>query len=143
MIEALIIVHLCSLDSMIQFEGVNSARSLSTSIVAAIQRHHGPVIVMDQEWDEIREEAKQLKNDILSLNVIPFHHDELMDVNPWTDGMKRFASFLRARGVQKARLGGFWASRDASSGCVHETCRQLRYRHIPCQVDAPLCGFEA
>ncbi len=145
--ETLVIVHLSSIDSYVQFYGLEPAQMLINDLRFAIITHPGPVVVMDQQDDDISNEAKQLRDMILDLekfyvNLQVFHHDEMCDVSPWQDGMKAFAKVLRGLGTHRVRVGGLWASQDASSGCVHEVVRQLRARNIPCYVDKKLCAFE-
>jgi hypothetical protein len=146
-IETLVVVHLSSIDSYVQFYGFYPAQLFINDLRFAIITHAGPVVVMDQDWTEISDEAQQLREMVLDLkkfhhNFAVFHHDELCDVSPWQDGMKALAKVLRGLGTQRVRIAGLWASQDGSSGCVHEVQRQLRSRNIPCYVDAKLCAFE-
>jgi hypothetical protein len=101
---------------------------------------------MDQEWDEISDVAKSLRYSVIELqNFYPitlFHHDELCDVSPWQDGMKRLAKVLRAMNTSRVRLGGLWASESGVTGCVHEVQRCLRARNIPCYIDSSLIALE-
>lgn len=56
--ETLVIVHLSSIDSYLHFYGVDPAIQLITDIKLAITTHPGPVVVMDQEDNDISEDAK-------------------------------------------------------------------------------------
>jgi hypothetical protein len=144
--ETLIVVHLCSIDSYISFYGVEAAIKMATDLKAAIIIHPGPVVIMDQEWKEISEDARVLRASVLELErsrpLHLFHHDELLDISPWQDGMKKLASVLRALKTSRVRLGGFWASESGETGCVHEVQRQLRARNIPCYLDKGTCALE-
>lgn len=144
--ETLVIVHLCSIDSYVDYYGVNPAIQLITDIKLAITTHPGPTVIMDQEWKEISEDAKIMRLSVLDLQkycpVTHFHHDEMMDISPWQDGMKSLAKLLRSLKTNRVRLGGLWTSESGVSGCVHETQRHLRARNIPCYIDKKICALE-
>lgn len=145
--EALVIVHLSSLDGYVQYYGVEPAQILVNDFRMAIVKHAGPVVVMDQGWDFISEDAKVLRQMLLDMqriyrNMIVFHHDEMCDISPRQDGMKMLARTIRGLKVSRVRLGGLWASERGTSGCVHEVQRQLRARNIPSYVDAAICALE-
>ena len=145
--ETLVIVHLSSIDSYRDFYGVDPAIQLAADLKVVIITHPGPVVVMDQECEEIiSEDAKVLRASVLDLqrlrDITIFHHDELVDVSPWQDGMKRLAKVLRGMGTTRVRLGGLWASESGTTGCVHETQGQLRARNIPCWIDHSLVALE-
>lgn len=145
--ETLIIVHLSSLDGYTAYYGVDTAQTMVNDLRMAIVTHAGPVVVMDQGWPEISPDAKHLRQMVLdmqsvSTNMTIFHHDELMDIAPWQDGMRALAKVLRSLKTHRVRLGGFWASHNATSGCVHEVQRQLRTRNIPCSLDKQICALE-
>lgn len=147
MIETLIIVHLSSVDSYISHYGVGPAQRMINDIRFAITSHPGPVVVMDQGWDFISEDAKQLRQMVLDMqsiysNMVVFHHDEMMDISPWQDGMKELARLLRKLKTSRVRLGGFWTSENATSGCVHETQRHLRARNFACYIDKRISAIE-
>lgn len=145
--EALIIVHLSSLDGYVQYYGVDCAQALVNDLRMAIVQHPGPIVVMDQGWNFIPEDAKTLRQMVLDMqsiytNMQVFHHDEMMDVSPWQDGMKTLAKVVRGLNINRVRLGGMWASESGITGCVHEVQRQLRARNIPCYIDSNICAFE-
>lgn len=143
--ETLVIVHLSSIESYLTFFGVDSAIRLITEIKLAMLTHVGEILILDQGWD-ITEDAKVLRQSVLDLEqyrpLIVIHHCELTDVSPWQDGMKTLARQLRQMKTCRVRLGGFWASETATSGCVHEVQRHLRARNIPCYIDTHICAFE-
>lgn len=153
--ETLVIVHLSSIDSYIRFYGVNPAIQLVTDIKMAITTHPGPTVVMDQEDNDISEDAKVMRASVLDLKKYEikeyypftlFHHDEMMDASPWQDGMKALAKLLRQfktnGATNRVRLGGLWTSQNGQSGCVHEVQRQLRARSIPSYIDRKICALE-
>lgn len=146
--EALIIVHLSSIDSYVDYYGVEAAQHLINDLRLAIVQHvAGPVIVMDQGWTEISEDARILRQMVLDMQAIYpalvlFHHDEMCDISPWQDGMRDLARLFRKLQVSRARLGGLWTSESGVTGCVHEVQRQLRARNIPCYVDRAICAQE-
>ena len=148
MSETLVIVHLSSIDSYVDFYGIEPAQKMVNDIRFAIATHIGPVIVMDQGWQEISEDAKLLRQMVLDLQVVypqrvtVFHHDEWCDISPWQDGMKNLAKILRKLKTNRVRLGGFWTSETATSGCVHEVQRQLRARNRPCYIEKEICALE-
>lgn len=144
--ETLVIVHLSSIDSYLHFYGVDPAIQFITDIKLAITIHPGPTVIMDQEDEYISEDAKTMRQSVLDLGkycpMTLFHHDEMMDVSPWQDGMKTLARLLRQLQTNRVRLGGLWASETGMSGCVHEVQRQMRYRNIPCYIDKSICALE-
>lgn len=144
--ETLIIVHLCSIDGYIAFYGIEPAQCMINDLRFAIATHAGPIVIMDQEDQDISDDARMLRQVVLDLQaiypVVIFHHDELTDISPWQDGMKALAKLLRQLKTTRVRLGGFWTSQDSSSGCVHEVQRQLRARNIPCYIDKSICALE-
>ena len=142
--ETLVIVHLSSIDSYVTFYGVEAATRLATDLVEAMLAYNGPVLVMDQQEEDISPEARTLRSDILGVerSLLIFHHDELCDISPWQAGMTALARELRKLNTKRVRLGGLWATHDASSGCVHEVQRQMRARNFACTIDTRLCAFE-
>jgi len=145
--ETLIIVHLSSIDSYLNFYGLEPAQVMINDLRFVIALHSGPILLMDQEWEDISNDAKTLRQMVLDLqniytNIEAFHHDELMDISPWQDGMKALAKQLRKFKTARVILGGFWTSLDATSGCVHEVQRQLRARNIPCYINKKICALE-
>ena len=143
--ETLVIVHLSSIDSYNDFYGIEPAQAMINELRFAIATHPGPVVVMDQGWSEISEDAKLLRQMILEMqtscpNMVVLHHDELMDRSPWQDGMKELVKLLRQLKTQRVRLAGFWTSENATDGCVHEVHRQLHARNIPCYIDTKMCA---
>jgi hypothetical protein len=146
--EILVIVHLSSIDNYIDFYGLDPAIQLVTDLKMAIITGYPTVqtIIMDQEWTEISNPAKSLRASVYELSkfypITLFHHDELCDINPWTDGIKKLARLLRELRTSRVRLGGLWASESGITGCVHEVQRQLRARNIPCYIDSSLVAME-
>jgi hypothetical protein len=144
--ETLVIVHLSSLESYVQYYGPDAALQFTTDIKVAIMTHPGPVVIMDQEWSEISEDTRVLRNSILDLQQFHrftlFHHDELTDLSPWQNGMKELAKLLRSLKTSRVRLGGLWTSHNHATGCVHEVQRQLRARNIPCYIDPKISALE-
>src|SRR5262249_830033 len=139
--------HLSSIDSYLDYYGVDAAIQLVIDLTMAIVTHPGHVIIMDQEWDDITEDARILRASVLSLQrfcprITLFHHDEWCDISPWQDGMKRLAKLLRQLQTSRVRLAGLWASESGTTGCVHEVQRQLRARNILAFVDASFVALE-
>lgn len=143
--ETLCIVHLSSVDSYVDFYGCEAAQRMINDLRFAITTHTGPIIIMDQGWNEISDDAKLLRQMVLDMQhlapITLFHHDELIDIRPWQDGMKALASLLRQLKSKRVRLGGFWTSENATIGCVHEVQRQLRSRNIACSIDKSICAL--
>jgi hypothetical protein len=146
--ETLVIVHLSSIDNYIDFYGIDAAIQFVTDLKMAIVTGYPTVqtVIMDQEWDEISDEAFALRYSVLELqNFYPitlFHHDELCDISPWQEGMKKLAKLLREMETSRVRLGGLWAKARGATGCVHEVQRCLRARNIPCSIDSSLIALE-
>jgi hypothetical protein len=147
--EALIIVHLSSIENYLSFFGADAALELAACIKIGIITHPGPVLIMDQDDEtSLSQAGKELRSFILDArhyhpeSFTLLHHDELQDAAPWEEGMQPIIHQLREWGVKRVRLGGFWASRSGQSGCVHETYRQLCYRGFSCMIVPRLCGYE-
>lgn len=144
--ETLVIVHLSSIDSYIRFYGVKPAMELAVDLCLAITSHPGSTVIMDQEDDDISEDGKVMRAKVLEMqNYCPvtiFHHDEMMDLSPWQDGMKNLAHLLRQLKTYRIRLGGLWTSESGKSGCVHEVKRQMSYRGFPGWIDKSICALE-
>lgn len=143
--EALIIVHLSSIDSYIGFYGIAAGMQFALELKKALLAHPGPIVILDQEWKELSPEARELRAFVLDgtqhhPHATVFHHDPMKDADPWGQRMDFLAQLLRQMGAVRVRLGGLWASQDQRTGCVHETSRQLTRRGFSCEVDAPLCA---
>lgn len=52
------------------------------------------------------------------------------------------AQHLQKLKTNRVRLGGFWTSENATTGCVHEVQHQLRARKFPCHIDRKICALE-
>ncbi len=144
--EVLLIVHLSSIDSYISFYDIDAGVMMINDIRFAIAAHRGPIVILDQGWSHISNEAKHLRKTILAMKVLAnltiFHHDEMTDLSPWQDGMNDLATLLNNLHLSSVRIGGFWASQNEDSGCVHEVQRQLLARNISCYIDTSICAFE-
>jgi hypothetical protein len=148
-IEALIIVHLSSLDaytSLLHDVMGNSAHGeeLGQELAKAILEHPGPVYIIDQGWDLGRRESRPREEVLKAIKVREdikwLSFDE--DVSDWEDFLPYFKRRLRREGVTSAILGGVWYAVDEESGCVTRVLQDLR-EIMPAKVNDSIVGCES
>ncbi len=143
--EALLVVHLSSLDSYTFEKGDAQGAWLAEEMESAIKAYPGLIVVTDQEWDLIGKcQPRMVVVEALQsrARVIRFHHDE--DTDEWDEAMQRLGHLLRGHGITHLILGGVWASADDaedSEGCVNETCRQLEKQGFFCSINKTITGM--
>lgn len=148
--EALVIVHLSSLDAYTDMSydaeghGVHG-EELAFEISRAIRTHRGPVYIIDQGWEiedsrasrpraELLEEIKSRKD------IVWMHFDEADE--EWGPFLRELRKRLRDDGVTRARVGGIWYHYDETEGCATEVAVHLR-KLMPIKVDPSLVGCES
>jgi hypothetical protein len=145
--EALVIIHLSSLDSYTQ-QGVESGNwglgdDLANGIIDAILNHKGPVYIVDQGWSLGPRESRPRARVIESIEGRPvqwIQFDE--DKESWDRFEKEMTRILRRDGVTKVVLGGLWWQSDLEGGCVTETYLRLR-KNFKVKVNEGLVGCES
>lgn len=141
--EALLIVHLSSLDAYTDANGQEQGMLLGSTIAHVITTYPACIFVTDQEWEFLGRQCqpRQIVEEALHEHsqVIRFHHDESED--DWEEAMGRLGALLRARGIERLTIGGTWASEDGPEGCVNETERLLKRQGFLCTIDTSICGL--
>lgn len=143
---ALVIVHLSSIMTYVDYYGVLAGECFALDLIEAITTHDGPVVVMDQDWSGLMQCGASLrlynaiKNAANQRGVVWFHHDEMEDRDPWTTGMDQLAKTLRKLKARKVLVGGLWLSE--TSGCVRETRQQLTWRRFSSTIVEKWCALE-
>lgn len=152
--EALVIVHLSSLDSYTAMEldaGGDGSRAwrLATGLASAVRKHKGPVVVVDQEWSFGPSRHSAPRKDVLqamterspSLGPIEvMHFDE--DYQAWGPFLRRLRKMLKDLKVKSAVVGGIWYDYELQSGCATHVFLDLR-KILPTRVDGDLVGCES
>jgi hypothetical protein len=142
-IEALVIVHLSSLDAYTAHAGPEEGRLLGERLAQAILTHNGPVIIVDQGWEGGRRESRpreMLLEEISSRQDIAWiRFDEAEE--SWDDFFPRLFSTLDDQGATSAVVGGIWYDDSLHTGCATFTYLALKER-MPAQVDPSLVGCE-
>lgn len=143
--EALVIVHLSSLDSYTAQTSEAGDESmgdlLADALIEEIRNHKGPVYIIDQGWDLGRSESEPRMRVMNSLRrkVTWIHFDEADQ--DWEDFERDVLPILKRDGVTSVALAGLWYRKDLSSGCVTEAYFRLS-KHLPTQVNERICGLE-
>lgn len=140
--EALLIVHLSSLDSFSWHNGKRAAAELADALIGKVRTFDGLIVVMHQPWPLTVHTGPRLTvNAALAAasRVVWFAHDEERD--DWTESMQRLGACMRGEQVTHVALGGFEASADEAAGCVNEVRRQLEAQGFTCRVEPALCGW--
>jgi len=143
--EALVIVHLSSLDSYTHTAKEAGDKSLgdllADALIEEIRKHKGPVYIVDQGWDPDRPESAPRLRVLNSLKrkVTWIHFDEADQ--DWDDFDRDVFRILERDGVDRVVLAGIWYRKDLSSGCVTEAYFRLQKR-FPTRVNERICGLE-
>lgn len=148
-VEALIIVHLSSLDAYTSFMREESGHKahgeeLGQELTKAILNHPGPVYIIDQGWDVgYRESAprEELLEKIKGRKDIRWLHFDEAE-SGWDDFLPYFKRRLDREGITSAVLGGIWYDPEEESGCVTEVLKNLR-EIMPVRVDPSIVGCES
>jgi hypothetical protein len=147
-LQALVIVHLSSLDAFTYEYGFANGAEVACQLTFAIQAHAGLVVVLDQGWPFNGEtsDPRQLVLKTLEKHpqVIWFSHSEdtPVDFDPWDQPMQQLGNLLHDHGITSVILGGCFASKDDTQGCVNATQKALEMQRFVCQIDEDLCAFE-
>lgn len=141
--QALVIVHLSSLDSYTDYAGSEEGKLLGERLTRAILGHDGPVIIVDQGWEtgyrpsrprETLLEEIQPRRDIIWIQF-----DEAGE--SWDDFFPKLYAALDQVGARSAVVGGVWYEPSLHTGCATFVYLNLRQR-MPTVVDEDLVGCE-
>lgn len=136
--DALVIVHLSSLDAYAEHAGLAAANELSRRLQARILEFPGAVYIIDQRWPlgEFSGPRYNLVLEVELKRAIKFVHfnDRRED---WGDFLVKFRAQLLRDGIRDVVLGGVWYHPDGESGCVSEAGKLLK-RNLRVRVDPDL-----
>ena len=142
--EALLIVHLSSLDSYVWECGIELSERLCDALIRTITMYPGPLVITDPGHALIGKESRPRASVLEWVRrrgqVTWFAHDE--EADDWDEPMQRLGQLLRSLGITHVRIGGVWATENGRHGCVNETLKYLAAQGFVCWMDADLCGFE-
>jgi hypothetical protein len=137
-------MDISSLDSYTDLKGLSAGVELSYVLLDAVLKHDGPVLLTDQEWEDVGRVSRPRRSLEEGLKarqgIVRFHFDE--DTQDWEEAMQELGELLRDHQVTRVILGGLWATLDGSSGGVNEAQRQLQREGFACSIDFSLCGME-
>lgn len=131
--DALVLVHLSSLDAYAELEGDAAAGRLAERMLEGAETHDGPVFVVDQGWayrgrrsEARRALARALRLLMLEKDVLWVRWNET-DVD-WPRFLLELADLLADKGVTSVRLGGVWYDPGGELGCTTEAAQFLSSR---------------
>ena len=143
--QALVIIHLSSLDSYTHTAKEAGDRSLgdllADALIVEIQNHQGPIYIVDQGWDPDRPESRPRLRvlNALKKKVTWIHFDE--SEQDWDEFENDVVKILERDGVKNVVLAGVWFRKDLSSGCVSEAYLRLS-KHFETRINERICGLE-
>ena len=141
--EALILIHLSSLDSYTWECGGEAGNALASNFITALTFYSGPIVVVDPQHRLIGKESAPRAQVLECLHYLPqvqwFSHNEITD--GWERPMEQLWQSLLKQSITHLHIGGVWATRNGVRGCVNEAMRHFQ-QHFACHMDRSLCGFE-
>ena len=146
--EALVIIHLSSLDSYSDMseDAVGDYRhgvALGERIADAVVTHDGPVFIADQQWILSFPDSAPRREALYKIRFRPdvtwIRFDE--QDQSWTPFLADLRRRLRRAGVTTVRLGGLFYQADHRSGCVTRALLYLK-RFFDAKVDDMIVGSE-
>ena len=143
-VEALVIVHLSSLDAYTAERGFDDGESLAWNLSQAILDHDGPVVVIDQEWPLEGRESRPRESVLAEIDpvadkVLWLDFDEAEE--SWKDFLPSLKETLDSFGVTKVTVGGFWFDPSLKSGCASTVYAYLR-KHYEATAARDILGYE-
>jgi hypothetical protein len=140
--QALVIVHLSSLDSYTDYAGVEGEQ-LASRLTLAILEHQGPVIIVDQGWElgprPSRPRAQLLREIAPRQDIVWIRFEEAEE--SWDDFFPKLYAALDDVDAGSAVIGGVWHDPSLHTGCATFVYLNLRQR-MPATVDEDLVGCE-
>lgn len=141
--EALVIVHLSSLDAFTALVGEKEGWELARHLAVAVRDNPGWVFVADQGWDDDRPESAPRQWLISEIEGIPritwIRFDE--DLQPWEPFLRQLRKLLEARDIQKVWIGGVWYDPALKGGCATAVYLYLK-KYFDANVVPELVGCE-
>lgn len=140
--EALVLIHLSSLDSFADIEhsltgSYENTWDLAYRILDVIKNFDGPIFIGDQQWIPLGHESRprqHLFREIENLgrkDITLVQFDE--QNQSWDWFLPKLMAWLHRNRITKVSLGGlFWAP-DLSEGCVTHTYKYLK-TELPVKV---------
>lgn len=143
-LQALIIVHLSSLDSYTAQAGRDKGEDLGWALTEAILGHKGPVVIVDQGWETGYRESRPREALLEAIkkrpDIVWLEFDEAL--SDWEPFLEQLARALMELRVTSAVVGGIWYNPSLKSGCVSHVYRYLR-AIMPTKVDRGIVGCES
>lgn len=142
--EALVLVHLSSLDSYTDYAGADAGEGLARRLSEAVLSHNGPVIIVDQGWElgprQSRPRAQLLEEISPRQDIVWIRFDEARE--SWEDFFPQLDRALEEAGADSVVVGGVWYDESLHTGCATYTYLHLRQLGWPVRVDESLVGCE-
>jgi hypothetical protein len=142
--QALIIVHLGSLDVYVDAYGEDEGYKIADRIIEATLSHDGPVVFVDELWPitgspdtgpryRIYQEAMLPMAESGKASIIQHCEDDSAPKNElgypachsWGSLVKKLSTMFRRMGVASVTIGGFWHDPEHNSGCALYLGEQL------------------
>jgi hypothetical protein len=141
--QALVIVHLSSLDSYTDYAGASKGEGLAGRLTQAILEHQGPVIIVDQGWElgprPSRPRAQLLREIAPRQDIVWIRFEEAQE--RWEDFFPKLYAALDDVDAGLAIVGGIWYDESLHTGCATFVYLTLKQR-MPGVVDESLVGCE-
>lgn len=140
-VNAVVILHLSSLDSYAHAYGVDEAEALADRMRDVVLNHAGPVYIVDQRWPLARPWSNPRNRFVQEVQLAREIEWILWNdsMKAWEDFLKGFARRLKDDGVRLVFMGGVWYDPGGSSGCVVEGLNTLG-KHMIVRVDKRIVG---
>lgn len=138
--QALVIVHLSSLDAFAERAGMGEAEALADRIKRAVLEQNGPVYVIDQKWPFTNWSEPRYKLVIsvqLQREINWIHFED--DMQEWDIFLSHFRTRLKKDKVTSVVLGGVWYDPGGEAGCVSDAYLALK-KDFRVSVDETLVG---
>lgn len=151
--EALVLIHLSSLDSFTDMEREVTGDSelgfdLAFRIVRTIEKFKGPIFVGDQDWDFVGRESRpraRLMDGIEQLSkrgprewtprITWVHFDEQEEGEEgWRKFLAELDRWLKKNKITRVSLGGLFYEDEKYSGCVNTVFDHL-IEKLPVKID--------
>lgn len=167
--DALVIVHLSSLDSYTDLEYMaagsrDDSYDLAASLAEAVLKHKGPVFIVDQLWYFIGRESRPRGWFLDEIGVDQWMYEEWQgsedllweqgapprkitwirfDENEqeWDDFLKLLEKQLKASGATSVTIGGLFYCDKLETGCVTHTYQFLKDK-LPTKVNRGIVGTD-
>lgn len=151
--EALVLIHLSSLDSFADMErevigGDENSWGLAFRIAKVIEQFQGPIFIGDQQWRFIGPESRPRARLISKIekmgqeDITWVHFDEQEEGEKgWEDFLRKLGEWLRSNRITRVFLGGLFFKEDLSEGCVTYVYQFLQDR-LPVKILHEAVGSE-